>query len=333
MVHEVLRQEGIQGKVRVFRTLRRILQLSPNRDDAILNYLCSERVEVLLQDELSQVELAFRRAAVMMGLEGNGGQRAQLGKEIARVLRDRDRSIAGTDIVLTLRGMDSGRHSDVIRDVFSEYVIPMRPEDLMDNEPVLDFIVKVAGTLDGEDPWTDEEASEGTPAGLEEEVERYNGLTRQGTGALAPDRWIQAGLVQSGQRRGVVGLPAAAGLEGIRVFLHPELPGKDFAGLEEVRLPGEAGRARAFLQEVGVRESDVILLPLSVAAGLEQGWRPDGSRTPIVVTSAGGLEEATPQELGALALLAKRLEGQVLRVGLEEWEQRMVSEERLSLQY
>ena len=131
----------------------------------------------------------------------------------------------------------------------------------------------------------------------------------------------------------MVGLPAAAGLEGIRVFLHPELPGKDFSGLEEVRLPGDAGQARAFLQEVGVRESDVILLPLSVAAGLEQSWKPDGSRTPIVVTSAGGFEEATPQELVALALLAKRLEGQVLRVGLEEWEQRMVSEERLSLQY
>lgn len=170
-----------------------------------------------------------------------------------------------------------------------------------------------------------------------EEVRFYDGYTERRTGEVAPglEELAGQGLIQPNERRVVVPLPSAHELGAGRVFIHAELPQKVIPGVEVIRLPAAPHEARAVLQEFEARPSDLILLPTSVAAGSEETYRPVGSGTPIVVTSATGLEEANPQELAALARIARNLEGQVFRVGLEEWSRRVIDRDRnnLSIQY
>jgi len=144
-----------------------------------------------------------------------------------------------------------------------------------------------------------------------------------------------AALVAPGQRRAVVALPAATELGINRVFIHPDLPWKDFAGLEEVRLPADVAQVSIFMREFELKDTDLIVLPLTVAQGSEASWRLSGSRTPILVITASGLEEADSKILAALARIARNLEGQVLRVGLEEWSEKVLSwkENLMSISY
>lgn len=178
-------------------------------------------------------------------------------------------------------------------------------------------------------------------AGLEE-VRFYEGLTKKATGAIAPDAWIVGtGLeegkayVAPGQHRAVVNLPAKTKLGITRIFIHPDLPWKDFAGLEEVQLPADVAQVPAFMREFELRDTDLIVLPLTISRGSEASWRPANSRAPTLVISASGLEEANSQILAALARIARNLEGQVLRVGLEEWAERVLSweENLMSISY
>lgn len=119
-----------------------------------------------------------------------------------------------------------------------------------------------------------------------------------------------------------------------RLFIHADLPMIDRAGLEEVSLPASPESAVAFLREMGTTDADMIILPTTVAAGMEESYRPAGSAAPIVVMPASGLEEATVQELGALAWIARNLGG-VFRVGLEEWADREISslKDRMTISY
>jgi len=175
-----------------------------------------------------------------------------------------------------------------------------------------------------------------------EEVRFYDGFTEKATGNVAPDAWVigagleeGAALVAPGQRRAVVALPAATELGINRVFIHPDLPWKDFAGLEEVRLPADVAQVSIFMREFELKDTDLIVLPLTVAQGSEASWRLSGSRTPILVITASGLEEADSKILAALARIARNLEGQVLRVGLEEWSEKVLSwkENLMSISY
>lgn len=168
-----------------------------------------------------------------------------------------------------------------------------------------------------------------------EEVRLYDGFTSQRTGAVAPDAWIAGKLVQSGQHRAVVTLPAATDLGITRIFIHPDLPGKGFPGAQGIPLPKDPAQAAQFLRNVRVSDTDLILLPLTVAPGSETSYRPAESKTPIVVIPASGLEEANSKVLAGLAFIAKNLKDQVLRVGLEEWTQQVWDRDRnnLSIQY
>lgn len=181
-------------------------------------------------------------------------------------------------------------------------------------------------------------------AGMEEEAVRfYDGFTERATGAIAPDDWIvgaglEAGaLVVPGELRAVAALPAAAELGIDRIFIHPDLPWVDFEGVEEVRLPADPAEVPAFMMEFEPRETDLIVLPLTVAAGLEAAWRPAGSRTPILAVAASVWEEAKANApvLAALARIARNLAGQVLRVDLAAWSEKVLSwqENLMSISY
>ena len=176
-------------------------------------------------------------------------------------------------------------------------------------------------------------------AGLEEQPVRFfDGLTNAATGALSNqaglEKLINNKLIEPGARRAVTNLPSASNLGIARVFVDARLPFRNFPGVEMVLLPADPVQARTFLSTAGLKVGDLILLNVdNVVAGSEQEWKPAGSATPIIAISAVGLEEATPPELAALARIARNLSSQVLRVGLEEWNKRAISDQRLSIQY
>lgn len=171
-------------------------------------------------------------------------------------------------------------------------------------------------------------------AGLEEvAVTLYDGLTAQGTGVLAPDAWIAEGHVRSGESRAVVALNM--GILHHQVFIDARLPSRDFQEVEEIRFPSDPAEARAVLSAAGLEDSDLILLPLSVPQGSEPSYRPENRRTPIVAISAEAFNEATSQVMAALAAIARNLAGQVFRVGLDQWAEKVLSwaENLMSISY
>ena len=95
------------------------------------------------------------------------------------------------------------------------------------------------------------------------------------------------------------------------------------------------------LRQTGLEESDKVKNDLLAALQSPNG--PDAAvqklmdgitRTvglPASISPTAGLEEATPQELAALARIAQNLKGQVFRVGLEEWSRRVIDRDRNNL--
>jgi len=189
---------------------------------------------------------------------------------------------------------------------------------------------------------------EGTPVpgAAQGTVKFFDGLTNAVSGQVAPDEWIGVGLeegfVRSGEKRVVAPMPPEKNPGITRIFVHPSLYGslirKELFGVEVVPLPlepgwleaegdrleSEAEKAREFLSKADLKETDLILLPLTVPRGLETSYRPADRKTPIVAISGVSLDEAIPQELATLAQIAKNTQGQVYRVGLEEWSGREV---------
>jgi hypothetical protein len=163
---------------------------------------------------------------------------------------------------------------------------------------------------------------EETPWAEEERVHFYDGYV-DSTGRVADDAWIQANLVQPGRRSAIA--PISAGLEeGTRIFIHPEVGPLQFYRVEVEILPPQPDLARAFLKNRGLADSDLIVLPSSITKGTETGWRPPGSIASIVVIPT--LEELTSEQIEAMRAIAQRLEGRILRVGLEEMVQATVEE-------
>ena len=68
-----------------------------------------------------------------------------------------------------------------------------------------------------------------------------------------------------------------------------------------------------------MKPQEIVLLPGSIAAGMEERWRP-GSGPTLVFEDPRLLLELSVPDLAVLGRWARGLEGQVLRVGLEEWD-------------
>ena len=172
-------------------------------------------------------------------------------------------------------------------------------------------------------------------AGLEE-IKFYDGFTEPATGVVASglEELVRKKLVQPGERRVVVRLTAAADHGVTRVFIRADLPQKQITGVKVIQFPVEAANAVVFFGQQRIRDTDLIILPSTVAPGDEISWRPFGYKTPILVTSAEVFDEANSVDLALLALIAENLAGQVYRVGLEEWSSRIIDrDEHLSIQY
>lgn len=117
--------------------------------------------------------------------------------------------------------------------------------------------------------------------------------------------------------------PPASGLEEPRVtrfFYHPALLPPNYAGVEEIPIPVDPVQARRFLLEAKLKQQELVLLPGSIAAGSEEKFRPVEIPGPIIVIDPLLAPELSFPDLMMLERLAAGLEGQVLRVGLEEWD-------------
>ncbi len=172
------------------------------------------------------------------------------------------------------------------------------------------------------------------PAG-QEEVRFFDGLTDAATGVPYPnlETGLEEGVIEPGTLRAVVNLQTANLPQGARLFVHEAFPGKDFTGLEEILLPADPGRAREVLRASGLEEGDVIVLPTTVAAGMEEGYRLAGVDAPVVVLDLDVFEEVSTQVLSGFARIAQNLKGLVVRIGLKQWLGRVMSGDNyLSLQ-
>ncbi len=73
----------------------------------------------------------------------------RLSSEIAKKLMEKDPSIAGTDILLTVAmGIDQGHHSQTIKEVFSEYSLPVTVQELQSKPRAQELMALIATAID-----------------------------------------------------------------------------------------------------------------------------------------------------------------------------------------
>lgn len=182
--------------------------------------------------------------------------------------------------------------------------------------------LQVVSNSRAEQPWVRQIASN-VYLMLEQQLARGRGRPLRFQ-EVPPRQRVTTGLEETEIQDGsMVRLPANFP-SGVRIFYHPALLLSNFSGLEKIALPGKPGEARLFLRKMEVRPGDLILLPDSIGAGLEEAWRLPGVETPIVVGPPSLLMELTPRHLAALREMAQNRRGHILRAGLEEWDQTLV---------
>ncbi|MBI4227443.1 MAG: class I SAM-dependent methyltransferase [Candidatus Omnitrophica bacterium] len=143
------------------------------------------------------------------------------------------------------------------------------------------------------------------------QIRFYQGLTSGESGMAAPSL-IEAGHAQPGQQRAVIE-DATTAPQVVRMFYHSDVMPPSAAGVTAIPLPADAEAARVQLAAADLTPRDVILLPDTIAAGLEDQWRPTaGTRTPILIVPVATLLAA--DDLNLLAAIALALDGRLLRV-------------------
>ncbi|MBI4313736.1 MAG: hypothetical protein HY594_02865 [Candidatus Omnitrophica bacterium] len=130
----------------------------------------------------------------------------------------------------------------------------------------------------------------------------------------APQAYIDAGLVQEGQRRLVA--PITGRMLGFpRVFYDSRLSQPKVDG-DRIPLGDDTSNAQSTLQSEHAQDYDPVLLSDRVPAGEETNWRYAYQQPVIVLSDAAPL---TSERLEALVRTAQKMPGTILRIGSEEW--------------